>query len=248
MVNAGLDIIRKLSTQSFIFTSTDNAEDSEAFRFTMEKRLRLIKTINLIVTDAPYPNETTDGIIDNILVIPETSAFDPDTFIMHSQGLIGDLKWNGVSQTNYLVKFHVWTKITSEITSWIGKHSEQLKSLPSDKLKTIEQLVFSYLYAPISMRHNVAAPVSIFGHESKIHKSFTDVSWCIILLLQCELIHEQWAVLTKPLIELVGKKEFCEQSALSISKVLTGSGPFYQRTNEIIALILQYADYDYDSK
>lgn len=162
LVESGLDIIKKLATDTFIFNSLDAAADAEAFNFIMDKRLRLIKTINRVLADAPYPNECSNSIIDSILTIPATIEFDPNTFLLHCQGLIGDM-FNGNGAENvYLVKLRVWTKTTSEIAAWIVKHSSQIKTLPAATLNEISYIVFRHLYAPILAPNNTATPVRIY--------------------------------------------------------------------------------------
>lgn len=53
-------------------------------------------------------------------------------------------------------------------------------------------------------------------------------------------------MLADALSELVGKQEFCEQSAIIIIKVLQGTVPYHSYTNEIIAELLNYIDYRYE--
>lgn len=56
---------------------------------------------------------------------------------------------------------------------------------------------------------------------------------------------EQWLVLTEALSKLMGKQEFCRQSAVNLAKVLDGNGPFYTRTNDIFVILLRYANYQF---
>lgn len=160
-MKAALAIIELLATQSFIFTSFVYDVDSESFEFVMDKRLRLIKTINRVLADAVFPNATSNSIIKIIMTMPQsTKDFDLRIFEMHCQGLIGDMQVNANTHNINLVKYHAWQRMTVEMVAWIKRHMEHLKALPSNQLNEFAQIILRFLYAPFTATKYTAIMVS----------------------------------------------------------------------------------------
>lgn len=135
-------IIDKIGTNSFVFAQiTYN-------RPAIENRSQIIKNIFQLVAIVP-DQEISNRIIANVLSLTNGILCDASIFSAHCQSINEEI-FSATATTSIDFQFSIWTKITAEIAFGVGDNIVCLRSLPADRLRIIVEIIFQYLYAPIT--------------------------------------------------------------------------------------------------
>lgn len=144
-------IIEKIGTNSFVFANVSHNPQA------IKNRSQIIKNIFRLVALVP-DQEISNSIITNILSISNGILTDAIIFSIHCQSINEEI-FSANATTSIEFQFSIWTKLTAEIAFGIGYNTTSLRTLPADKLRTITDIIFQYLYAPIIAVH-IDIPVS----------------------------------------------------------------------------------------
>lgn len=162
MIEAALNILRIIGSNSFLFADNHNAENEKLFKVSIDKRTKVIKSIVKLLEMVPQLNDITNDIIDSLFAIPDAPVTDSILFLDQVLGIC-DNSGKAEEKLATNVKFHIWCKMSAELSQWIVKHREQFKKLTEHEYNMLTQSLFKFLYRPlISYKIGIQVYINIY--------------------------------------------------------------------------------------